>query len=366
MVSSLVPVFERLALRHGTNKTYASLLRHYERFCRDTGRDPCQPISETRLCEAAIYFCSQRSVQGLATYVSALQWWHTVSGFGPLHRGGLYSRVRKGLGNVYGQFDKAEPAFALSLHQVYEFFPHLSLRAFDDARNWCALLFGFFGLLRVGEYTSASSAKVHLRVKHVAATAEGICLVVPFSKTSLTPTAVRICARGDILCPVAAYRHYLSFFRRPRSPDEPFFTTSPHLDPSSPSLSSVRSLTPDVFTKWLKHQAVRIGLEPKHISGHSLRRGGTTALFIAGCSEAVIARHGRWKSDCYKIYFDAAVPHYLATQTLLRHSNGRFLSSSSSSLHSQSSAAFKLAASSTSPSPALLPPPGSPMPAVVR
>jgi hypothetical protein len=110
VVSSLVPIFERLALRNGSKRTYADLLRHYDRFCSDTGRDPRARISETRLCEAAIYFCSQRTVRSLGNYASALQWWHTVSGFGPLPRDGLYHRVTKGLRNVYGQFDKSEPA----------------------------------------------------------------------------------------------------------------------------------------------------------------------------------------------------------------------------------------------------------------
>ena len=297
---------------------YASLLRHYERFCSDTNKDPTVPISEGRLCEAAIYFCSQRSVNGLGSYISVLQWWHSVSNYGELPRSGRFHRVRKGLINVYGQFDKAEPAFALSLQQCNSFISYIDLRSFDNARNWCALLFAFFGLLRVGEYTSSSSSKVHLRLKHVTV---GISFVVPYSKTSLTPTTVRICARNDILCPVAACIHYLSFFRRSRSADEPFFVTSSSIE------SSNHSLTPDTFIKWLKLQSVRIGLNPSNISGHSLRRGGTTAMFIAGCSETVIAQHGRWRSLTYRLYFDASIPHYMATTTLLKHTTSQFLPS---------------------------------------
>ena len=308
-------------MRHDTNKTYASLLRHYERFCADTNCDSTIPITEQRLCEAAIYFCSQRSVKGLGSYISVLQWWHSVSGYGELPRTGKFHRVRKGLINVYGQFDKEQPAFALSLQQCNSFISFLDLRSFDDARNWCATLFGFFGLFRVGEYTSSSSSKVHLRFKNVTIYKDGISLVVPYSKTSLTPTTVRICARDDILCPVAACIHYLSFFRRSRSADEPFFVTSSSLE------SSNHSLTPDSFIKWLKLQSVRIGLDPTNISGHSLRRGGTTAMFIAGCSETVIAQHGRWRSLTYRLYFDSSIPHYMATTTLLQHTTSRFLPS---------------------------------------
>ena len=243
MVSSCVEVFERLALRHGTQKTYAGFLRHFERFCSDTGRVPRGPISEERLCEAAIYFCSQRSVNQLGSYMSALSWWHKVSGCGELPRRDRFNRCRQGLRNVYGQFDKVEPAFAISLTQLYHFQHKLNMLSFENARNWCAALFGFFGLLRVGEYCAASPQAVHLRVKHVTVTKEGIRLIVPFSKTSLTPTPVHICRRDDIMCPVQAYDYYLSFFSRTRDPEEPFFVTTP-----SPT-SARASLTPDTFIK---------------------------------------------------------------------------------------------------------------------
>jgi integrase len=266
--------------------------------------------------------------------MSALSWWHKVSGYGDLPRNGRWSRVRQGLHNVYGQFDKTEPAFALSLTQIYRFLPKLDLRSFDAARNWCATLFGFFGLLRVGEYTAISAKAVHLRVKHVSVTKEGLRLIVPFSKTSLTPHAVYICKRDDDLCPVAAYDYYLSFFRRSRSPDEPFFVTTPHL------AAAHVSLAPDPFSRWLKQQAGRIGLPIDKVTGHSLRRGGTTALFIAGVSETIIARHGRWRSTCYRRYFDHQTPEYMATTILLQQSTAgtaRFSSLSSSSSSSSSS-----------------------------
>lgn len=322
----MVPLFERLSLRRSTHQKYKQLLEHYKRFCADTGRDPAGAISETRLCEAAIYFCSQRSVNSLGNYISALQWWHKAGGFGSLPRGGLYERVRKGLFNVYSQFDKSQPAFALSLGNIYSTFFHLSFLSFEDSRNWCALLFGFFGLLRIGEYSASSPSAVKLRVKHVRIESDrtGIRLTIPFSKTETRPTTIFICRRPDILCPVAAMIHYLSFLPH-RDPDEPFFTSS---------LSSRASLTPDAFCKWLKHQAVRIGLDPTRISGHSLRRGGTTAMFVAGVSETVIAKHGRWRSICYRRYFDQDSPHYLATSILLEHTSDRYRNPSSSSTSS--------------------------------
>jgi integrase len=148
-------------------------------------------------------------------------------------------------------------------------------------------------------------------------------MVLPFSKTSLHPVSIRICSRPDVLCPRIAALHYLSFFPSRgagRNPSDPFFVDSVH--------SSV-SLTPDTFITWLKSQATQTGLSASKISGHSLRRGGATALFLAGVSDTVIAQHGRWKSECFKIYFDSATPHFMATSILLKETSDKYIHPSS-------------------------------------
>ena len=55
-------------------------------------------------------------------------------------------------------------------------------------------------------------------------------------------------------------------------------------------------------------------------------------MFIAGVSETVIAQHGRWRSDCYRRYFDAGTPHFMATSILVEHSSGRYFSATISLL----------------------------------
>ena len=53
-------------------------------------------------------------------------------------------------------------------------------------------------------------------------------------------------------------------------------------------------------------------------AGHSFRRGGATALKLAGVADSDIQRHGRWKSNAYKLYFDADSPAFrlIATRAL--------------------------------------------------
>jgi integrase len=301
-----------LALPPGSHRTYTSILKQYLSFCAATGADAATVINERRLCAACISFCSRRSVNSLPNFVSALQWWHTNQGFGPLPRGPIYKRVQRGLRNVFGQFDKQRPAHALSLTNLYHILSTLDLTKFDDARNWCAILFAFYGLLRISEYTGDT---MFLRVRSVviADDSTGITLTIPWSKTDISPVHVRIAARGDLLCPVAAARHLSSFFTatRTRSPDAAFFANR---------LDTDRAISNQDFTSWLKGRCTAIGISDTNISGHSLRRGGTTDMFLAGVPESVIALHGRWRSECYRRYFASTTPQFLATEMLLTHS----------------------------------------------
>ena len=125
----------------------------------------------------------------------------------------------------------------------------------------------------------------------------GISLAIPFSKTALVPTAVAIVRRDDDLCPVAAHRAYTRLLpARLRRVGTPYFlhnssTTAPLTD-----ITFIRHVR-----RWVRdclHQP------PSDYSGHSFRRGGTTALQIAGVPESMIASHGRWKSLAYRSYFD--------------------------------------------------------------
>ena len=53
-------------------------------------------------------------------------------------------------------------------------------------------------------------------------------------------------------------------------------------------------------------KAVRLlGGDEKQYSTHSLRSGGATALFEAGCDDTTIKQHGRWASDCFQRYIHA-------------------------------------------------------------
>ena len=71
------------------------------------------------------------------------------------------------------------------------------------------------------------------------------------------------------------------------------------------STSSATPLSDVTFTRSVRRW-VRDHLHesPDDFSGHSFRRGGATAMQLAGVPESTIAAHERWKSLASRTYFD--------------------------------------------------------------
>jgi hypothetical protein len=212
-----------------------------------------------------------------------------------------------GLRNYYGNQNVSVPKTALTMSDLVAFHSYIDRSTFEGARDWCACMLAFFGLLRVGEYTDG-----RLRMQDVRLAQWGVSLTIPFSKTSLIPTQIDIVSRPDILCPARATEDYLSWFARypclPQQPTDPLFISR---QPSGCTpLSSVD------FINRIRAiiQAAFPGRDPSAYAGHSFRRGGTTALKLAGVSDSIIQQHGRWKSDAYRAYIDS--DHNLNTRLI--------------------------------------------------
>ena len=58
------------------------------------------------------------------------------------------------------------------------------------------------------------------------------------------------------------------------------------------------------FNAELQRRCATAGINKDGISSHSLRRGGTSALFAAGVPDTAIMAHGRWSSMAYRQYID--------------------------------------------------------------
>ena len=268
-------------LRAGTRKTYGASQRKFFAFCDSIGVDGTAPLSEGTLCKAAIAFCRTCKVNSLPQYFAAIQKFHTMAGHGPLPRNEPYRQTCRALINLFGQVDRTEPMHALTLEDLSGIFDQLDLGQFEDVCFWACLTTAFFGLLRVSEYIDGRLNQQHVRV----IPDQGVVLTIPFSKTSLHPVEVRLSARDDFLCPLKAIEHYQIFLgKASQEAKAGFFLAKPR---ETAALSKAK------FIGKLKLHVKKLGLDPAHYSGHSCRRGGCTAMFLAGVSETFIAAHGR-------------------------------------------------------------------------
>ena len=59
----------------------------------------------------------------------------------------------------------------------------------------------------------------------------------------------------------------------------------------------------DWFRKFIKKMVSLIGFNPIFFSGHSLRAGGATDLFVAKVPYPIIKKAGRWKLDAALLYY---------------------------------------------------------------
>ena len=206
----------------------------------------------------------------------------------------------------------------------------------EHSRDWCACLIAFFGLLRVGEYMDA-----RLRHAHVLVAAGSLSITVLYSKTSLAPQIVTVSARTDALCPVRAFIAYRAFLARealPVADNDPVFVVRYAGNRAGP-------MTQQQFITQLKAYmtAAFPHRDMTRYAGHSFRRGGATALLLAGVPADIVQAHGRWSSEAFRLYLDTVHSHHVrlaATQALPGALSGRVADAAPHPSSSSSSLAF--------------------------
>ena len=229
---------------------------------------------------------------------------HTL-GHGTLPRHETFRRLRVGIQNFHAD-QVTQPKRAITMADLRAIHALVDHTTFEGARNWCACVLAFFGLLRIKEYTAGG-----LKHRHVQLTRTGVAITVPFSKTSLQPARIDLASRNDELCPARALSAYLAFFTRhpalPRRPGDSLFVSRRTLtEYQDMSDTEFIAIVRDLLQRAYPH------FDATQYAGHSFRRGGTSALKQWGVSDSTIQLHGRWRSDVYRRYID--VDHNLAVR----------------------------------------------------
>ena len=198
--------------------------------------------------------------------------------------------VKRTQGNSFSRPRRA-PITTNHLNLIRNYLQRSCIPFADKYMLWSAVTLAFFGLLRVSEYTASYTHSYDpvytLMTNDVnCSTNTTFCLV--HLKTSKTDPfrvgcTLRIGSTGNQLCPIAALRAYLTV--RPQS-SGPLFI---YVNGTFLTRSRVSSFLIKV-------------LSPIHISTHSFRIGGATALASVGVPDHVIKAYGRWSSNAYQRY----------------------------------------------------------------
>jgi integrase len=286
------------------------------RLCAAHQIDPAIPFSDTDLCYLLYLYAEGHKVTTVPLFLSAVQYfarrrWGIEFTF---PKGRQLHETLTALRHKYASDDFANAKVPITMADLVAFHAALDRRYFEHARTWCAALLAFFGLLRISEYCAGA-----LRIGDVSPEPYGLDIVIRRSKTTTQPVRISLALRPDILCPLAALRHYASFFpllRIPCGPSDPLFVVrigdGTRLERLQPAhfIEDVRSL-------------IRLSFPAENArgyAGHSFRRGGTTAMLQAGVPQVIVQRHGRWASDAFKRYLDSAsspATRVIATQALI-------------------------------------------------
>ena len=161
-----------------------------------------------------------------------------------------------------------------------------------------SLLRWFFGFLWCGEFLVSDSATVdpdtHLSLDDVSLDTSTsrwfFLLTIKASKTDQfrQGATVALGSTGTDLCPVDALLDYLG---RRGNLAGPLFCleTGPPLQRRS-------------FTAQVQQALSASGVDGSLFNGHSFRLGAATSASIAGVSESIIKRLGRWQSSAYQQY----------------------------------------------------------------
>lgn len=196
---------------------------------------------------------------------------------------------------------------------------------FAKVSMYVGALIAFYGCLRASEATSLQWKDIQIMPN-----SSGLFITLRQTKTGHGANQfVTISPLPDKTCPVAAFIKYKeqvsAYFPGGAIPQDYYVMNTTHLAKTPVTYQS--------FLSWLR-TALAASLGPAtdivDFGTHSLRRGGTTLFLQAGVPASTVKAHGRWKSDEWIKYFDAAISDpAMATKTLAQTLIARIKSNAS-------------------------------------
>lgn len=260
-----------------TVRAYKSDWNDFQAWCRSHEVDSLPATPET----VAIYIADKASSLAAATIsrrLISITEAHKAAGYENSPAGKRHSIVTetmKGIRRVLGIAQKGKrPLLIGDIRKIAAECPKTAA----GHRDRLLILLGFAGAFRRSELAN-------LRVQDLTIYKDGVVVELPRSKTDQEGEGRKVgIARGEraFTCPLRALDTWLKLTA---------IKSGPLLRPVSRGGKVLgRGLHPDSIGRIVKIAAVRAGLDPRALAGHSLRSGLATQAAIAKCTDRDIMR----------------------------------------------------------------------------
>jgi integrase len=292
--------FLSAAKARSTREAYASDVGDFAAFCQAHSL-PSLPSTPQAVALYITQLASRMTVATIRRRLAAINYTHREAGYADSPASAknhfIVREVLNGIRRTRGTAQHgAEPLLADGVKRIAAACPDTLLGIRDRALVLC----GFSGAFRRSELTRI------LEVDDLTFTPQGLYIRLPRSKTD-QEQAGRIVAIGfgehGETCPIRALRAWLNAANISGGPVFRAVDLKGRV--------SATALYPRSISKILKRAARRAGMDPKNVSGHSLRAGMATTAAIHGAGELEIARTTGHKTS-------AMVRRYIRDGELLR------------------------------------------------
>ena len=306
-------------LAEGTQRTYLSARKRYLHFCAQYHLTP-PPLSERQVGLFATFLAVRGlTAQSIMSYISALRHLQIAAGYGAPPTGqwaALHYVIRGTKRDRSAPSRKRLPVTPRILRSLAGAWSSSVLVDHYEARLlWAACCLGFFGFLRVGEFTATGASPgstAQLQISDVSFENQSSppLMTLRLQRTKTDPfgkgVTIVLGSSGQPVCPVTAVRNFLAI--RPAR-EGPLLI---HTDGTP--------LSREWLVKRVRQALEFCGISCAGYSGHSFRIGVATAAAEAGMPPHLIKTMGRWSSEAYLLYIQtfratlAAVSSLLARQ----------------------------------------------------
>ena len=281
-----------------TANTYRTGIRRYLSFCQTHGHTPL-PGSQHTVSLFATHLRRTLQANTIQVYVAAVSHLHLTQGLSsPTTNNPMLSLAIRGIQRSQDSAylrPRRQPLTNAILVQMLDLLDSDHLQTHDRLMVKAALTLGFFGFLRVSEFTTPGRGKfnprIHLTRQDITWSEESLLFFIKKSKTDQAGrgTTISVGSTGGATCPVSAMEAYLNHCR------ESHQTALFHFQTGRPlSSRAMRSILRDLLH--------RLGHDSSQYNTHSLRIGAATAAARAGLPPSTIQRLGRWRSSAFTAY----------------------------------------------------------------